>query len=37
VHFTQKGSDRLAERMFAGLLPILRDSLRCTGLDVLER
>jgi lysophospholipase L1-like esterase len=32
VHFTQKGRDRLAERMFAGLAPILRkdDSLRCT-------
>ena len=37
VHFTQKGSDRLAERMFTGLLPILRERLRCTGLDVLER
>jgi len=32
IHFTQKGSDRLAETMFAGLMPIFRDdeTLRCT-------
>jgi lysophospholipase L1-like esterase len=31
IHFTQKGSDRLAERMFTGMLPILRgdESLGC--------
>jgi lysophospholipase L1-like esterase len=31
VHFTQKGSDILAQEMFEGLLPILRgdESLRC--------
>ena len=31
VHFTQKGSNRLAETMLSGLLPILRgnESLRC--------
>lgn len=31
VHLTQKGRNRLAERMLAGLVPILRkdESLRC--------
>jgi lysophospholipase L1-like esterase len=31
VHFTQKGSNRVAETMLSGLLPILRgnESLRC--------
>jgi lysophospholipase L1-like esterase len=31
VHFTQKGSERLAERMFTGLAPVLRrdETLRC--------